>query len=354
MSGPLLITGAQGFIGRWTAARALRDDSLAVVGLGRSPRLETFTHQVALGVQRVPAPLTPELVLATPRYTYLSVDIRDVEALDGVIRTVRPSVIVHLASALRDEPIDTLFSVNVQGTFALLEAVARCGVDVERLILASSGSVYGAPASLPVTETQPAAPADLYAVSKLAAEHVALVAARDPGIPLIIARIFNVVGAGLDERHACARFASQLAAVALGRRLGPVVVGDLSPTRDIVDVRDVADALLLLSERGMNGTIYNVGSGHETSMRTVFDILATLAGGSIATVEGYSRAGDTRRAVADISRLTELGWASRYALSDSLADLFAYYAGPVVSESASLERTLLANASATFSPDTQG
>lgn len=333
MSGPLLVTGAQGFVGRWTVAEALRTDSYrSVIGLGRSLAREGFTHRVSLGPRRVLAPLPLELRREMPGYRYCAIDLRDLDALVALLRVERPSVVVHLASALRDEPFSALFPVNVEGTLVLLRAIAQSGVTIERFVLASSGSVYGFPASLPLTETQVPAPPDLYAVSKLAAEHVACIVSGESGIPLVIARIFNVVGPGLDERHACARFASQLAAVADGCSTGPVIVGDLAPERDFVDVRDVAQALLLLAEDGGSGVTYNVASGRATSMRIVFDELAALTGlEGIATAQRYVRAVDPSRIVADISRITALGYLPRYTLSASLADLYAYYIGAVAS-----------------------
>ena len=322
MSGPLLVTGAQGFVGRWTVAEALRSGSSErVVGLGRSPVRRGFAHHVSLGPQRVLAPLPFQLEGALRGYRYHALDLRHLDGLVALLRAERPSAVVHLGSALRDEPFERLFPINVGGTIALLRAIAQSGVAVERFVLASSGSVYGAPVTLPLRETQLPAPADLYAVSKLAAEN---------GIPLVIARIFNVVGPGLDERHACARFASQLAALACRRSNGPVLVGDLTPERDFIDVRDVARALLLLTERGVPGTAYNVASGRATRMQTVFDELASFARlQAIPTLKGYVRAVDPSRIVADISRLRQLGYEPRYTLSRSLADLYAYYAGPV-------------------------
>jgi GDP-4-dehydro-6-deoxy-D-mannose reductase len=333
VTGPLLVTGAQGFVGRWTVAEALRTGSCrSVVGLGRSPLRQGFTHRVSLGADQVPAPLPRELEDEMPGYRYHAIDLRDLDALVAMLRTERPSAVVHLASALRDEPFSTLFPVTVEGTLLLLRAIAESGVAVERFVLASSGSVYGVPTSLPLTETQVPAPPDLYAVSKLAAEHAGRIAAAVSGIPLVVARIFNVVGPGLDERHACARFASQLAAVACGRSSGPIVVGDLTPQRDFIDVRDVAQGLLLLAQRGGAGVTYNVASGRATSIQAVFNELAVLTGlGEIPTAQRYVRAVDPSRIVADISRITALGYEARYTLSASLADLYAYYAGPVAS-----------------------
>lgn len=356
MKGPLLVTGAQGFVGRWTVQEAVRAGTWrSVVGLGRSLRCNGFTHQVSLGADRVRAPLPPGLEVEILGYRYAAIDVRDHEALIALLQTERPSAIVHLASALRDEPFNTLFPVNVGGTIAMLRAIAESGIAIDRFVLASSGSVYGPPASLPLAETHLPVPPDLYAVSKLAAEYAARIVAGESAIPLVIGRIFNVVGPGLDERHACARFASQLAAIANGRIPGPVIVGDLAPERDFIDARDVAQALLLLAERGAPGVTYNIACGRSTSMQTIFDELSGLAGiADVATERRYVRAIDPTRVVADISRLTELGYAPRYTLSASLADLYAYYLGPVANAIGSGAPTDDASAVASGIPGTQG
>lgn len=355
MKGPLLVTGAQGFVGRWTVSEAVRSGMPSVVGLGRSHVARGFTHRVSLGPHRVHAPLPAGLVGELPGYRYVAADVRDLGALVELLQKERPSTILHLASALRDEPFGTLFPANVEGTIVLLRAIVESGVAIDRVVLASSGSVYGAPASLPLVETQMPVPPDLYAVSKLAAEHAARIVAGESAIPLVIARIFNVVGPGLDERHACARFASQFAAIAGGRSTGPVSVGNLAPERDFIDVRDVARALFLLADRGGVGLTYNVASGRATSMRTIFDELAQLAGlRGVATVERYVRTMDPTRIVADITRMTQLGYAPRHPLSASLADLYAYYVGPVA-EAVGIEATIDdARAAASCGPGTQG
>jgi nucleoside-diphosphate-sugar epimerase len=338
MNATLLVTGAQGFVGRWLVREALAGERFAhVAGTGRSARRDGFTHRATLGPHAVAAPLPPALRAAPHICAYAACDVRDEDGLTALLQRERPRAVVHLASALRDDPPSALFPVNVEGTLALLGAIARSGVAVERIVLGSSGSVYGAPAALPVRESDPLRPPDLYAVSKAAAEDAARIVARELGLPLIVARIFNVVGPGLDERHACARFASQLAAIAHGYSPPRVVVGDLTPTRDLVDVRDVAAALAVLAERGDPGETYNVASGRETPMQDVLDTLLTVAGlrERVEIARGYHRAADCPRVVADVSRTAALGCAPARALGPSLAELYAYYAETVAEAIAS-------------------
>ena len=113
----VLVTGAQGFIGRYLVAQWLAAEPRGeVIGIGRSRgQRETFTHEVGWGGSRVAAPLPAPLraALASPAYRYVALDVLDRRALTEFLRTFEPQVVVHLAGALRDEPTPRLFSVNV-------------------------------------------------------------------------------------------------------------------------------------------------------------------------------------------------------------------------------------------------
>lgn len=333
-----LVTGAQGFTGRFTVAAILRADPQAqVVGTGRSPALAaTFTHAVTWGERRIVAPLPRELVDFEPaRYRYVACDLNDALALSGLIASAQPSVVIHLAAALRDDPAEHLVAANVSGTIALVSALGK----LERkpaVVLGSSGSVYGASADFPIDEHARCAPAEPYAMSKLAAEYAARVLAPSLGLPLLVARIFNIAGPGQDERHVCGRFAAQAAEIAVGARRPRFEVGDLRPTRDFVDVRDVAEALVLLAARGAAGGTYNLGSGRERSIREVLGLTLSIAGIAerVEIVERYTRPADLPRQRADIGKLAALGFQARYPLEATLADLIAYYRGPVATAAA--------------------
>jgi 3-dehydroquinate synthase len=337
MSQRILVTGAQGFLGRYLTAQLLEsDDGIEVLGLGRTHRLEdTFTHAVNCGTSRVRAPL-PERVreaIASPRYQYTSLDIGRQSELTARVGEFQPHQIFHLASGLRDAPPDHLFRTNVEGTIALIEAVREADIAPPTLILGSTGFLYGrvAPAHLPIHEDTPPAPIDLYGVSKLASEHVSRILALRYDIPAIWARIFNLVGPGQEERHFCGSMASLAAAISAGL-LPPVIeVEPLTTTRDFFDVRDAARALELLGRHGSPGCAYNVGSGVESAVAGVFREILRQAGleGRVEVQQKAPRSADIPRYVADIGRLQELGFVAAYPLARSLADLLAYYRGPV-------------------------
>jgi nucleoside-diphosphate-sugar epimerase len=328
-----LVTGAQGFVGRYFAALALAEDPSAVVlGVGRSPRDDAvFTHRVRWGSAAVLAPVPPDLRarFAAGRYDYRAVDLRDRNAFAAVVREFAPDVVVHMASGLRDDDPAHLFGTNVVGALALVEAIAETAPDIERVVMGSTGGVYGAPqdGGLPLAETARCEPVDLYSASKLASEHATRIAAQRTGVPLVWARLFNLVGPGQDERHVVGRFAAQAAAISRGLIRPVLEVGNLDATRDFIDVRDIASGVLQLAASGEPGLAYNVGSGVETRIRDVLDETLRAAGvREKTTIELLPpRAGDIPRHFADIGRMRRLGFKTRYAIEQSIADVVEYY-----------------------------
>src|SRR5437762_312414 len=164
MNSRILVTGAQGFLGRYLVAHLLGcNDESQIVGLGRSPRLDhEFTHSVQWGSRRVTAPLPPELhrALLCPRYHYASLDLLRQPELTGLLGEFRPNWIFHLASGLRDAPADHLFRTNVEGTVSLLEAIRESGIEPPTLVLGSTGYLYGqvSDKELPIHEGTPCTP----------------------------------------------------------------------------------------------------------------------------------------------------------------------------------------------------
>ena len=337
MSSRVLVTGAQGFLGRYLIAHLLQSDpECEILGLGRSPRLKDgFTHSVRWGSSQLRAPLPRELrdAFASTRYHYASLDIGRQPELTGLLGEFRPTTIFHLASGLRDASPDHLFRTNVEGSISLVEAIREAGIEPPTLVMGSTGFLYGqiAPNDLPIHENTACAPIDLYGVSKLASENASRILCRQYGIPVMWIRIFNLVGPGQEERHFCGRLTSQTAAIAAGL-LPPVIeVEPLTATRDFLDVRDAARALDLLARKGTEGRTYNLASGIEAPVNDVFDAIMRCAGlnGNVAVELKAARPADIPRYFADVTRLQALGFAPGYSLDRSLTDLLDYYRGPV-------------------------
>ncbi len=321
-----VVTGAQGLVGRYLS-KALLDSAAdaVVIGIGRSSRDDTsFGHALSSGgTSRAPLPAA---VLASlrGRFAYHQLDVLDSTRIAHLLRTEQAQVVYHLASSLRyGDDAETMRS-NVSGTVALLDAVSMLSGQKPRIVLGSSGAVYGrlTAGQLPVGEGNRCEPVDIYGASKLAAEHATHIRGRRDGICTVVARIFNVVGPGQDDRHVCGRFASQLCA-----QIERIHVRNLQTSRDFIDVRDVAAALVRLGEEGECGTAYNVASGKEVYISELLSRLIERTGflGEVVSTPSPWDAVDVPRHVADISRLRALGFEHKHPLGESLSDLVTYH-----------------------------
>ncbi len=255
-------------------------------------------------------------------------DVADVTEMTSVVGDVRPEAIYHLAAISHvgeswNDPSKVL-TVNVLGTAAVLAAARQLGTDC-RVLVVSSAEVYGAvtPAELPLHEGSPTRPASPYAASKLAAEAVALQAARGFAQPVIVARPFNHIGPGQAPTFFVPAMATRLADASRdGRRSVPV--GNLEARRDFTDVRDVVRAYRLLIERGVSGAIYNIASGVDHSMREVAERLRDRVDSSISfdTDPALLRPADVPVLRGDATKLkAATEWSPLISLDQTLKDI---------------------------------
>lgn len=305
----LLVTGASGFVGRHLL-RALAE------------RGDVSVH-AAHGGEGTPAWAAEE----APGAAWLSLDLTSGASVEEAVRRARPDAAIHLAAqssvggSFRD-PLGT-WEVNATGTLRLLRALGAG----RRVLVAGSSEVYGAapPEEQPLREEAPLRPASPYAASKAAAEAVALQMVRAGESHAIVTRSFNHTGPGQDARFALPSFARQLAEVAAGRGEPALRVGNLSPRRDFLDVRDVARAYLVLLDRGEAGGVYNVCSGEAHALRELVETMVALSGteARIEVDPARVRPVDLPLLVGDASRLRALGWAPEIPLRRTLEDLLA-------------------------------
>ncbi|HEU5065888.1 MAG TPA: GDP-mannose 4,6-dehydratase [Gaiellaceae bacterium] len=254
----------------------------------------------------------------------LDVDVTDAGAVAQAVDETRPESVVHLAAASSvaaswtdaGEP----WRVNALGTVNLLDAV-RSYAPQARVLVVSTGDVYGQADELPTPETAPFRPTSPYAASKAAAELAADQFAR-AGSDVVVVRAFQHEGPGRDERFAVGSWAAQLARAEEAGG-GTVLVGDLSPRRDITDVRDVIRAYEALLDPTVPAGTYNVASGTAVAMRDVLHILVSLARCTIKVEEDPSRfrTGDVTEVRGDPSKLrAATDWAPTIPLEQTLAD----------------------------------
>jgi len=254
----------------------------------------------------------------------LDADVTDIDALTKAVAATSAESVVHLAAASSAgaswTDVGEAWRVNALGTVNLLDAVQSHAPDA-RVLLISTGDVYGQADELPTPETAPFRPTSPYAASKAAAELAADQFAR-AGSEVVVARAFQHEGPGRDERFAVGSWAAQIARAEEAGR-GTVLVGDLSPRRDITDVRDVVRAYEALLDPSVPAGPYNVASGHAVQMREVLEILVSLASCPIEIEEDPSRfrASEVTELSGDPSKLrAATGWAPTIPLGQTLAD----------------------------------
>ena len=287
-----LVTGGSGFLGKHLLDR-LRTRDVEVVSIGRRAIPETSAR-------------------------WCRADLNDPASLENALRAVRPDVVIHLAGKTPPAEFEALDRANRQSTHILvrtLEAIAR----PVRLVVAGSAAELGSvpESDLPVDETYSPRPETEYGRTKLAASMAAL-AAKSPVEP-IVARIFNPIGPGLPTNQALGRFAGLLAE---GTRPLTLNVGDLSPRRDFIDVRDAVDAIVALGFRGKSG-LYHVGAGRSRSVGEGLETLIRLSGREVRIEVDPTRPSGPADSRADARKLRDAtGWKPKYAFEQSLTDLW--------------------------------
>ncbi|MBA1204423.1 NAD-dependent epimerase/dehydratase family protein [Pseudomonas capeferrum] len=284
-----LITGIHGFTGRYMAAE-LQAQGYEVLGIGSQSSDEDG---------------------------YFQVDLADAAGLRKLLAELQPDVVVHLAALafVGHGVADAFYQVNLIGSRNLLEAIAACGKTPDCVLLASSANVYGNASSGLLDESTPPAPANDYAVSKLAMEYMASL--WQPRLPIVITRPFNYSGVGQGENFLLAKIVSHF------RRKAEVIeLGNLDVWRDFSDVRAVVSAYRGLLDVAPVGQTVNVSSGVAHSLRDVIRLCQEITGHELeVTVNpAFVRANEVKTLTGDNARLRSLvpGWTTP-TLSETLA-----------------------------------
>jgi UDP-glucose 4-epimerase len=243
-------------------------------------------------------------------------DIVDLPALQAVVEEVKPSAVYHLAAqasvvaSVEDPGRDC--EVNVRGTLNVLEAAGRSGAPV--VFTSTGGALYGDDAPMPTSEERIPAPLSPYGASKWAAEAYVKTWSLSSGIPHAVCRLGNVYGPRQSphgEAGVVAIFSHHLH---VGQ--APTLFGHGKPTRDYVYVEDVVRALLAAT--GKRGT-YNIATGVETDVLTVWNELRRAAGSEIEPQLADLRPGELQHSRLDISLAArELGWRPEVPISEGL------------------------------------
>jgi nucleoside-diphosphate-sugar epimerase len=217
--------------------------------------------------------------------------------------------VVHLAALafVGHGAADAFYQVNLIGTRNLLEAIAASGKSLDCVLIASSANVYGNASGGLLSETSPVAPANDYAVSKLAMEYMANL--WHDRLPIVITRPFNYTGVGQAENFLLPKIVSHFR-----RKAQRIELGNLDVWRDFSDVRALVAAYRGLIEARPLGQTINVSSGQTHSLREVIEMCKGFTGQDIEVEvnPAFVRANEVKTLCGDNSRLRTLvpGWAT--------------------------------------------
>jgi nucleoside-diphosphate-sugar epimerase len=282
----VLVTGAAGFIGSHLLERCR--------SLGwHVTALDSFTDYYPGALKRE----NLRGIAEDPGCTLIEGDLLDVD-LASILEGV--AIVFHLAGqpgvrASWDE-FERYTTLNVNATQRLLfEAASK--PSLERLVIASTSSVYGDAETLPTSEDVTPRPVSPYGVTKVAVEHLARIYWRNFGVPTVCLRYFTVYG---PRQRPDMAFNRLIGRVLAGQPFE--VFGDGNQTRDFTFVADAVSGTIAAGRYGVPGTAYNIGGGSRRSLNSVFETLGVLLGKRVELKYGDRQFGDARNTGADIRR----------------------------------------------------
>jgi UDP-glucose 4-epimerase len=287
----IVITGYDGFVGSHLVDTLLQKYNM--VGISNTSATKQNTLQIRKDIRNITAKDLPKNIYC----------------------------IIHLAALTdvvycHDHPVDC-YDVNVKGTQNVLEIARK--ID-SKFIFASTSHVYGIPQKLPIKEDHPKNPASIYSASKLAGEIIAESYARSYGMDVTILRLFSVYGPKSPSHLVTSRIISQL-------DNNVIRLGNVSPKRDFVYIKDVVNAIELVLKKSTGLNIYNVGTGKSHSVLDLCNLLRKIAHKNtpVRSVKSYSRKSDVDEIVSNPSKIKKLGWKPQVELSVGLKMTFDWF-----------------------------
>jgi GDP-4-dehydro-6-deoxy-D-mannose reductase len=304
-----LVTGASGFVGNYLTKELLAHDYEVFGGTrSGSPNLRSDIHEVTIRSGNK-------------------------KKIIDTIEKIKPTVIFHLSgqsSVMKSwSKIEETFETNLMGTIELFEAI-RCSSlrDSVKIVSIGSSEEYGLVDKQPISEDAHLNPINPYGISKSSTGKLALLYHKLHDMQIVHVRPFNHIGPGQSLGFVTSDFAKQITDIQKGI-IDPIIhVGDLKSKRDFTDVRDIVRAYRLVSEKGLNGEVYNVCSGACSSIQSILDGLLSLSSVDIEVIIDNKkiRPSNIAEYYGSNNKLNvATGWAPQISLNHSLRDIYDYW-----------------------------
>jgi UDP-glucose 4-epimerase len=312
----ILVTGGAGFIGGHLAERFVRDGHDVAVLDNLDPFYDVRIKEHTIERCR-------ELAAdGDGSYRFVDGDVRDGDAVEPLVADADHVYHQAAQAGVRGsvENPRKYDAVNVDGTLNVLDAARESGI--ERVVVASSSSVYGVPRDLPYDEEHPTTPVSPYGASKLAAERYACAYSAVYDLPAVALRYFTVYGPRMRPNMAITNFVSRSI-----HGEPPVVYGDGSQTRDFTYIDDVVSANVeLLETDAADGEAVNIGSTDNIAILTLAREVRDQLDPDLEVAFDERHAADAEHTHADVSKAGELlGYEPEYSIREGVAAFVAWY-----------------------------
>lgn len=302
----ILITGGAGFIGSHLAQHLLQEGKrLAIV--------DNLDDYYPAELKRA----NLEEVRASGEFQFFPIDIRDGEKLREVFATFKPDAVIHLAARPGVRPSfaqpEAYTSINVLGTTQVLEISRQCGV--ERLVFASSSSVYGHSSRAPFREDATIShPLSIYAATKVAGEAVAFTYAHTYAFSVVCLRLFTAYGPRQRPDLAIRKFAGLI----MDGKEVPIY-GDGSLERDYTYIDDIVDGIRRSLDAPGRFAVYNIGNSHPVRIDTMVDTLGRALGEPVRRRFIPAPAGEMLLTHADLTKARQdLGYSPQVSFEEGI------------------------------------
>lgn len=282
----VMVLGACGFSGRafeHFAAQSGLTEAFAFLGLDRD----------VSGAAR------------TGAFSYREMDAVDPAQVAAALDEARPAYILNLVGLLHAATLEEFVAVNVGVTQAVCQGLLSTGLSIEKFVVVGSAAEYGAEQPNPVREDAPLHPVNLYGLSKVYQTLLARYYFDNHGLPIVVARTFNILGQGMSPRLSIGSFMQQIGTLPDG---GAIKTGNIATSRDFLDISEVSSRYWNLLRKGAPGEVYNVCSGSPRTIRYVLEELIAASGKTlrIETDPALYKARDVASIYGDSSKYDQL------------------------------------------------